>query len=85
MCVWVGIRWLALMDDLATANGGELAGAQLGTVVAANRLYVDSDWLEGGEHGGGRRTADLVVPRTGGWLVRPNTSVNIRLALPNSH
>jgi hypothetical protein len=63
------------MDDLATANGGELAGAQLGTVVAANRLYVDSDWLEGvqgGQQGGGRRTADLVVPRTGGWLVCPH-------------
>jgi hypothetical protein len=24
-------RWLALMDDLAESNGGELAGAQLGT------------------------------------------------------
>ena len=62
------------MDDLATANGGELAGAQMGTVVAANRLYVDSDWLEGverAEESDGRRTADLVVPRTGGWLVSP--------------
>ena len=50
-------RWLAMMDRLAEANGGDLVGAELACSLGVNRRYVRRDWDYWADAGGGRAAA----------------------------
>ena len=50
-------RWLAMMDRLAEANGGDLVGAELACSLGVNRRYVRRDWDYWADAGGGGAAA----------------------------
>ena len=61
-------RWLAMMDRLAEANGGDLVGAELACSLGVNRRYVRRDWDYWADAGGGgrrRRPTDPTDPTRG--------------------